>query len=205
MKSLTICVGLIFFQQLSGINVVLFNAQSIFEDAKTGLDPATSAILLGVVQVIACGLTPFIVDRLGRKPLLVTSCIVASITLTLMGSYFYLKDRGDDIQYITWLPVTALIIYMLVYCFGLGPLPWAISGEMFPSDIKSIAAPIVASVCWLLGFITTRFYPNLNAIGPYVAFFLFGGFSAVAVLFVVFVVLETKGLSLHEIQVRLNK
>ncbi|XP_055377859.1 facilitated trehalose transporter Tret1-like [Condylostylus longicornis] len=184
-KALVICVGLIVFQQLSGINVVLFNAQTIFEDANTGLDPAISTILIGVVQVVACGLTPLIVERLGRKPILAVSC--------------------DDISNIAWLPVASLLIYMLLYCLGLGPLPWAITGEMFSSDIKSVASPIVASVCWTLGFLTTRFYPNLNSLGPHVAFFLFGGCTALGFLFTLFVVLETKGLSLQEIQIKLNK
>lgn len=204
LKALIISAGLITFQQLSGINVVLFNSQSIFKDANTGLDPAIATILVGIVQVLSSGVTPLIVDRLGRKIILLVSAGVMSIGLVMLGAFFYIKSTGDDISTIGWLPVTSLIIYVIVYCIGFGPLPWAVLGEMFPGNVKSIASSIVASTCWVLGFIVTRWYPALNALGPHYAFWLFGGFCVVAFFFTFFVVMETKGLSLQQIQDKLN-
>lgn len=205
-KALIISAGLIAFQQLSGINVVLFNSQTIFEKANTGLDPAQATIIIGVVQVLASGITPIIVDRLGRKPILLVSASVMSVGLIALGAFFYIQDTGDeaDISKVLWLPVPALIIYIIVYCTGFGPLPWAVLGEMFPSNVKSAASSMVASTCWILGFFVTFFYPMLDALGPYIAFWLFGGLCIVAFLFVLTCVMETKGLSLQEIQDRLN-
>jgi len=203
-KALIISAGLIAFQQLSGINVVLFNAQTIFGDANTGLEPAIATILIGVVQVVSSGITPLIADRLGRKPILLVSGIVMSVGLVTLGAFFYIKNTGEDISSIGWLPVTALIVYNIVYCIGFGPLPWAVLGEMFPGNVKSIASSMVASTCWVLGFLVTFTYPTLKELGPHVAFFMYGGFCVAAFLFVLFIVMETKGLSLQQIQDKLN-
>ncbi|XP_030239813.1 facilitated trehalose transporter Tret1 [Drosophila navojoa] len=203
-KALLICAGLISFQQLSGINVVLFNSQSIFASANTGLDPAIATIIIGCVQVASSGLTPIVVDRMGRKLLLLISASVMSIGLAALGGFFYMKLVVGDISSVLWLPVPALIIYNIVYCTGFGPLPWAVLGEMFPANIKSAASSVVASTCWILGFLVTRYYPALDALGSYYAFWLFSGFCIVAFFFVMFIVIETKGLSLNQIQVRLG-
>ncbi|ALC47794.1 CG1213, partial [Drosophila busckii] len=203
-KALLICAGLISFQQLSGINVVLFNSQSIFASAGTGLNPAIATIIIGCVQVSSSGLTPIVVDRLGRKVLLLMSASVMAIGLAALGFFFYMKLVAGDISSVMWLPVPALILYNIVYCTGFGPLPWAVLGEMFPANIKSVASSVVASTCWILGFLVTRYYPALDALGSYYAFWLFAIFCVVAFFFVLFVVMETKGLSLQQIQDRLN-
>ncbi|XP_037913130.1 facilitated trehalose transporter Tret1 [Hermetia illucens] len=204
LKALIICCGLLSFQQLSGINVVLFNSQTIFDNANSGLDPAVATILVGIVQVIASGCTPLIATRLGRKTILMISAAVMCVGLALLGLYFYLDASGSDTKSISWLPVLSLIVYVTVYCIGFGPLPWAVLGEMFAPNVKSIASSIVASDCWILGFLVTRFYPALEAVGTYFAFWLFAAFCACAFAFVLLVVMETKGLSLKQIQDRLN-
>ncbi|XP_017464771.1 PREDICTED: facilitated trehalose transporter Tret1 isoform X1 [Rhagoletis zephyria] len=202
-KALIISAGLVAFQQLSGINVVLFNSQSIFEGANTGLDPAIATIIVGCVQVGSSGLTPIIADRMGRKVILLISAFFMSVGLVALGSFFYVQAVGDASS-LSWLPVPALVLYNIVYCIGFGPLPWAVLGEMFPANVKSIASSIVASTCWTLGFVVTRWYPALDALGSYYAFWLFAIFCVIAFFFVLFIVMETKGLSLQEIQDRLN-
>ncbi|XP_059218707.1 facilitated trehalose transporter Tret1 [Stomoxys calcitrans] len=203
-KALFISAGLLVFQQFSGINVVLFNSQSIFQSAGTDLDPAVATIIIGVVQVASSGLTPIIADRMGRKIILLISSSVMTVGLAALGTFFYMKLKVGDVSSVLWLPVPALVVYNIVYCVGFGPLPWAVMGEMFPANVKSIASSIVASTCWMCGFLVTYFYPALDALGTYYAFWLFGIFCVVAFFFVLFVVMETKGLSLQEIQDKLN-
>jgi len=204
-KALIISVGLISFQQLSGINVVLFNSQSIFESTNSTLDPAVATIIIGIVQVVSSGLTPLIADRAGRKSILYVSSIGMAVSLAALGAYFYVQLEVGDTSNILWLPVPTLVIYNVVYCIGFGPLPWAVMGEMFPTNVKSIASSIVASSCWTLGFLITRFYPPINELGSYYAFWFFAGCCVAAFFFTLFVVMETKGLSLQEIQDRLNR
>lgn len=136
--------------------------------------------------------------------MLLTSSSVMSIGLAALGAFFYMQLVKGDISSVVWMPVPALIVYNIVYCTGFGPLPWAVLGEMFPANIKSAASSVVASTCWTLGFLVTFFYPSLDALGSYYAFWLFAVCMVVAFFFVLFVVMETKGLSLQEIQDRLN-
>ncbi|XP_055850155.1 facilitated trehalose transporter Tret1-like [Episyrphus balteatus] len=202
-KALLICAGLIAFQQCSGINVVLFNSQTIFINANTGIDPAIATIIIGCVQVGSSALTPFIADRMGRKVILSISAALMSISLAALGGFFYAQSNGEAAD-LLWLPVPALIVFNIVYCIGFGPLPWAVLGEMFPGNVKSIASSIVASTCWIFGFVITRYYPALDALGAFYAFWLFGIFCALGFFFVILVVMETKGLSLQQIQDKLN-
>lgn len=80
-KALYISCGLVAFQQLSGINVVLFYMETIFNKADTGLPAAISTIIIGIVQVIASSVTPLVVDRLGRRLLLITSGLGMTVAL----------------------------------------------------------------------------------------------------------------------------
>ncbi|XP_003436496.2 facilitated trehalose transporter Tret1 [Anopheles gambiae] len=205
-KALIICAGLISFQQLSGINVILFYSQNIFESTGSSLSPAVSTILVGAVQVLASGATPLIVDRLGRKPILLTSAGGMCISLGTMGLYFFLKHtESPSVDSLGWLPIMSLIVFVTVYCIGFGPLPWAVLGEMFPANVKSIASSIVASTCWVLGFIILQFFADLDkAVGSHWSFWIFGILCAVAFVFTFTTLMETKGLSLQEIQDRLN-
>uniref|UniRef100_A0A1Y9H2R2 Facilitated trehalose transporter Tret1 n=1 Tax=Anopheles dirus TaxID=7168 RepID=A0A1Y9H2R2_9DIPT len=205
-KALIICAGLISFQQLSGINIILFYSQNIFASTGSSLSPAVSTILVGAVQVLASGATPLIVDRLGRKPILLTSAGGMCVSLGTMGLYFYLKSTDSPaLGSIGWLPIMSLIVFVTVYCIGFGPLPWAVLGEMFPANVKSIASSIVASTCWVLGFLILQFFADLDkAVGSHWSFWIFGILCAVAFAFTFTTVMETKGLSLQEIQDRLN-
>lgn len=80
-KSLYLACGLVSLQQLSGINVVLFYMETIFDKAGSGMEPAISTIIIGIVQVLASSVTPFVVDRLGRKLLLNISSIGMTFAL----------------------------------------------------------------------------------------------------------------------------
>lgn len=206
-KALIICAGLISFQQLSGINVILFYSQKIFAKTGSSMSPAISTILVGVVQVLASGATPLIVDRLGRKPILLASAAGMCIAHGTMGLYFYMDYiKSESLESISWLPIFSLIFFVTVYCVGFGPLPWAVLGEMFPANVKSAASSIVASTCWVLGFLVLQFFSTLDdAVGSHWSFWIFGVFCGVAFVFTLTTVMETKGMSLQQIQDKLNE
>lgn len=206
-RALIICSGLISFQQLSGINVILFYTQTIFMKTGSSLAPEISTILVGIVQVLASGATPLIVDRLGRKIILLVSAAGMCLAHGTMGLYFYMDHiKSDAVHSISWLPIFSLIFFVTVYCVGFGPLPWAVLGEMFPANVKSVASSIVASNCWVLGFLILQFFSTLDkAVGSHWSFWIFGIFCAVAFAFTLIKVIETKGMSLAEIQEKLNE
>ncbi|RZC38206.1 facilitated trehalose transporter Tret1 [Asbolus verrucosus] len=161
-KALIISLVLVALQQLSGINVVLFYAQNIFEASGSGLESAQASIIIGAVQFGTSFVTPLFVDRLGRKMLLYFSAIGMVISEIPLGLYFYLKDDGQDVDSISWLPIVSLVVYIITYNCGFGPLPWAIMGELFPSNVKSAASSFTAAVCWFFGFIITKFFSSIS-------------------------------------------
>lgn len=86
--------------------------------------------LTGIVQVLASGCTPLIVDRLGRKIILLVSAAGMSICLGLLGLFFLLDYQKAPIAAsITWLPIASLVCFVIFYCVGFGPLPWAVFGK----------------------------------------------------------------------------
>ncbi|KAI4491219.1 hypothetical protein M0802_010315 [Mischocyttarus mexicanus] len=206
-KALLFTVLLASFQQLTGINVVLFYMGSIFDAAGSSLDPNIATIIVGAVQIAASFVTPFVVDRLGRKLLLITSGIGEIVTLGALGLYFYLQKYEDKevAESIAMLPVISLVIFIATYCIGWGPLPWAVMGEMFAPDVKSKASGITVSMCWLLAFFITKFASDItSAFGNHTTYWMFGVFCLISVLFTIFILPETKGKSLKEIQDELN-
>ncbi|XP_041985447.1 facilitated trehalose transporter Tret1 isoform X3 [Aricia agestis] len=203
-KAFYISCTLVMAQQLCGINAVLFYMTVIFESS--GLDIADIAtIIIGAVQVVASAITPFAVDRLGRRILLLISTCGTAVGLALLGMFFILKSQGSDIvDSISFLPILALVLFIITYCWGLGPLPWAIMSELFPIEVKTAASPIVTAFCWILSFIVTMLFPMIPEELMYLGFFIFCVCCVCSFFFVLFVVPETKGKSFQEIQEELG-
>ncbi|KAK4875748.1 hypothetical protein RN001_012170 [Aquatica leii] len=199
-KALIISLSLVGFQQFSGINVVLFYSQTVFEATGSSISSEIPPMIVGAVQLGASFVTPLVVDRLGRKMLHLISAIGMFIAEVVLGLYFYLQI-SHDVTSIFWLPILCLIVYIIFYNLGFGPLPWTVMAEIFPSNIKSIASTATASFCWILGFIITKFFSSISVqIGMAGSFWLFSGFCLLAIVFVATFVIETKGKSFQEIQ-----
>lgn len=76
----------------------------------------------------------------------------------LLGMYFFLDEvESPAVENIRWLPILSLVLFILTYCWGLGPLPWAVMGELFPIEVKAVASPIATAFCWILSFLVTRY------------------------------------------------
>lgn len=172
------------------------------QDAKTDIGASMSTILIGVMQVVATFVSTLVVDRLGRRILLLASGIVMALSTTAIGVYFYLKDQNEDsVENLGWLPVASLCIFMIMFSIGYGPVPWLMMGELFATDIKGFAGSIAGTTNWVLAFIVTKTFKNLNdGLGNGGTFWLFAGVTLVGVIFVFLAVPETKGKSLNEIQ-----
>lgn len=122
LKPLAISLGLMFFQQLSGINAVIFYTVSIFKDAGSTIDENLCTIIVGVVNFMATFIATILIDRLGRKKLLYISDVAMIITLMTLGTFFYYKNTGADISNIGWLPLGAFVIFVLGFSLGFGPI-----------------------------------------------------------------------------------
>lgn len=205
--ALIIGVGLISFQNFAGIDAVLFYSETIFDKADGSIDSAVSTIIVGLVMLLSSCISPFFVDRTGRRGLLLVSAAGMAISLTIMGIYFFFDERDADfINSLGWLPIVALVGFILFYCVGFGPLPFTILSEMFSTEFKSLGGSISVSACWLVDFCVTKsFLPLSVLIGSAGCFWAFAGLCIIAFMFTWKFVFETKGLSLEQIQIRLNK
>nr|XP_003704539.1 PREDICTED: facilitated trehalose transporter Tret1-like [Megachile rotundata] len=200
-KACIISYGLVFFQQLCGINAISFYASGIFERTGVDLDPNVATIIIGVIQILAGLMNTFTVDYLGRKILLIGSAIFMVVGMFALGLYFYLYDHKNDVSSIGWLPLLSICIFIIAFNIGFGPAPWIVLGEVFAPEVRGVAASSAVLLTWFFTFFVTKFFSNLNsAMGTGPTFWFFGAMSAIAVVFVCFVVPETKGKSLIDIQ-----
>ncbi|KAH8239910.1 hypothetical protein KR032_009185 [Drosophila birchii] len=201
-KALAISLGLMFFQQVCGINAVIFYSSRIFKEANTGIGPRWATILIGIMQVVATFVSTVVVDKLGRRILLLASGISMAVATTAIGVYFYLQSQDEQqVESLGWLPVAALCIFIIMFSMGYGPVPWLMMGELFATDIKGFAGSLAGTSNWLLAFVVTKTFDDLNAgLGIGGTFWLFAGLTVLGVFFVFFAVPETKGKSLNEIQ-----
>ncbi|KOC60547.1 Facilitated trehalose transporter Tret1 [Habropoda laboriosa] len=204
-KGFIIAYGLMFFQQMCGVNVVVFYADSIFEKAGSALKSDYSAMIVGAIQIVAVCVSTLVVDRAGRRILLLTSIIFLCLTTCALGIYFYLLQINEDVSTIRWLPLASICIFIIMFNVGFGPLPWMMTGEIFPAEVKGVAA---SSACFLnsaLVFVVTKYFSNVSQIiGVGETFWLFSVVCAIGTVFVYLLVPETKGKTLEEIQRELN-
>ncbi|KAH8367139.1 hypothetical protein KR084_003090 [Drosophila pseudotakahashii] len=202
LKGLFLSIMLMVFQQMTGINAILFYTTFIFQSAGSTLEPRYSTIIVGVVQVVATGISILLIEKLGRKVLLLISSAMMAISTLIMTLYFALLMMSG----VGWLALMAVCIFIIGFSVGFGPIPWVMMAELFAEDVKPLAGSIAGTMNWLCAFIVTLLFPVLNVqIGATACFGIFCGFAVVAFIFVLFLIPETKGKTLNEIQAKLGE
>ncbi|XP_014203272.1 facilitated trehalose transporter Tret1-like [Copidosoma floridanum] len=200
-KALFICFAGMVFQQLSGINAVIFYTKDIFEASNSSMSPDLAAICVALVQCSMAVVAAVIVDKAGRKPLLMFSSALMGLSLTTLGLFFKLQEAESDTSNLGWLPLASLVLFMIAFSIGMGPIPWMLMGEMFTAELKGSASSLAVTLNWFLVFLVTKTYPTLkdvfHASG---AFWIFAVVMYLATAFILFVVPETKGKSIQEVQ-----
>lgn len=122
--------------------------------------------------------------------------------LVALGVYFFLLDSEyENIDNLTWLPLTSLCIFLVAFSIGYGPIPWLMLSEIYSKDYNAAASPISGAFNWMLAFAITATFGYLSdAIGIGPTFWMFAGLSLVGTFFSLFIVIETKAKSMTEIQ-----
>ncbi|XP_034476175.1 facilitated trehalose transporter Tret1-2 homolog [Drosophila innubila] len=202
LKGIAISVILQALQQWTGINAIMFYSTSIFEDVGAGLSGRVCTILIGATQVVMTLVATMIIDKAGRRILLLISSIFMAITTCLMGVYFQMKESDpDSVTSIGWLPITSILLFIVFFSIGFGPVPWIIMAELFTEDVKSVAGSIAGTSNWFSAFLVTKLFPILkNSIGSAPTFWIFTVIAVIAFVYSLLCVPETKGKSLLEIQ-----
>ncbi|CAH0564582.1 unnamed protein product [Brassicogethes aeneus] len=205
-KAFTICIGLLIFQQLSGMTVIVSYLQTIFEAAgEAAISAKNAPMIVGASKCVVVIFASMVVEKSGRKLLLILSAAGSSISLVVLAIFFHLKEHGQDVSNFSIVPLLCLLFYIISFSLGLMPIPWAMMGEMFPTNVKSVAMSITSTTTFVAAFLTTLFFPYLrDLIDMSGGIMFFGVAIGIGVIFIYFVVPETKGKSLAEIQDMLN-
>jgi len=200
-NGLVISMMLMLFQQFSGINAVIFFTVPIFKSAGSNLDPSICSIIVGFVQVVMTLASSLLIERAGRKILLLFSSSIMTVCLAILGAYFDLKDSGRDVTSIGWLPLVCVVMFMITFSVGYGPIPWLMMGELFLPDVKATAVALTVMANWFSVFLVTKCFGTMIAAwGSDMTFWFFALCMGLATVYVAVMVLETKGKSTSEIQ-----
>ncbi|XP_038208197.1 facilitated trehalose transporter Tret1-like [Zerene cesonia] len=204
-KGLIILLGIYFTQQFCGSTAIISYAEQIFGAAEGGLGPQESCILFGSVQLLTSAVSSQLVDRLGRKPLLLVSSCGVGIANIIIGAYFFMKHENSEyIVSLRFIPIVVIPIFIFSYTIGLATVPFAITSEIFPTNIKSKATCIIQICVAIMTFAVTKLYQVIaDNLGNYVAFWCFALLSVGGVIFILILLPETKGQSFAAIQEKL--
>jgi MFS transporter, SP family, galactose:H+ symporter len=202
-RPLMIGVGLAMFQQITGINTVIYFAPTIFQTA--GLSSAAISILatagVGAVNVIMTIVSIRLIDRLGRRQLLFWSLGGMAVTLFVLAAAFYSGVSGG----LAWIAVASVAAFVGFFAIGLGPVFWLLIAEIFPLAVRGRAMSLATVGNWGFNLIVSVTFLDLVAgVGSAGAFLIYALLSIVALIFVVGMVPETKGHSLEEIELQLE-
>ncbi|CAN6981320.1 unnamed protein product [Brassica oleracea var. botrytis] len=199
LKALTIAGGLVLFQQITGQPSVLYYAPSILQTA--GFSAATDAtrisILLGLLKLAMTGVAVIVIDKLGRRPLLLGGVSGMVLSLFLLGSYYIFYNNVPAVA------VAALLLYVGCYQLSFGPISWLMMSEIFPLKLRGRGISIAVLVNFgTNALVTFAFSPLKELLGAGVLFCGFGVICVLSLFFIYFIVPETKGLTLEEIEAK---
>jgi len=228
-KALRIGVGLMFVQQLSGINAIMFYAGQIFSAVPGTSDSTANTYSTGMqaMQVLITLGSAFFMDRFGRVKILLWSATGQCAMAFCLAAYYLFAscEREDplDVNKVTTasmgvFPVVSLYGYVFFFSCGMGAIPWFVMGEIFKPNVKGIASSIATAVNWLLSFVITFSVSGLSsafkdmfegalpdAIDPGMGglFLAYGSVCFCGIFFILGYIPETKGLTISEVQAKL--
>jgi sugar porter (SP) family MFS transporter len=198
--AMAIGIGLAIFQQVTGINTVIYYAPKIIQAA--GISSASGAILatagIGLVNVVMTVVSMWLIDRVGRRPLLLTGIAGMVAALGVLGYAFYSPVHGHSFATVA---VVTLMCYVAMFAISLGPIFWLLIAEIYPLKIRGSAEGVAAGTNWAANFlVSVTFLTLVETIGASWSFWLYAVLAVGAWIFSFALVPETKGRTLEEIE-----
>lgn len=187
-------------QQFGGINTIIYYAPTVIE--RTGLTAANSifySVAIGVINLVMTIVSIRLIDRVGRRPLLIVSLSGMAVTLALLGLTFVLKQHAG-------LALLFMVLYIVAFAVGLGPVFWALVGEVFPADARASGSSASTAVNWLSNFILSLIFLSVaDAIGQGQTFWILALVCAFGLWFVRRYVPETRNRESDEVSADLRR
>jgi MFS transporter, SP family, galactose:H+ symporter len=200
-------VGLQVIQQFTGINVIMYYAPRILNEAgfNTTAEQMWGTVLIGTINVLATFIAIAFVDRLGRKPIMFAGFAVMGFGMLSLGTFFHVGLGGDsgDLT-MSYLAVASLVIFIIGFAMSAGPIIWILCAEIFPLAGRDFGITCSTVTNWTANAIVgMTFLTMLNVLGPGNTFLLYGALNAIFIVFFLALVPETKGVSLESIEQKL--
>jgi sugar porter (SP) family MFS transporter len=186
-------------QQFVGVNTVIYYAPTILSDTGMNNGAALAAtILVGVTNLVFTIVAVLLLDRVGRRALLITGTVGLLLGLLILGVYFTSSTLQNDYG---WLALVGLVVFIAAFAIGLGPVFWLMISEIFPVGVRSKAMSVCTIANWGANFLVAQTFLTLSgAISRQGVFFLYAGLAVLSIIFFSLRVPETKGRSLEDIQ-----
>lgn len=201
-----IMLGYFFFQQFSGIFVVIYNAVGIMDKSGVKVDPYLGAVLIGVARFIASLLTAGVSRKYGRRIPSMISGVGMTIFMGGLSLYLFLADKGTVMADNGVVPVICMVMYIFTSTLGYLVIPFAMVGEVFPSKVKDVLSGSTVAVGYLFSAVTVKTYPDMETqMGMHGVFLFFAIISLIGAIFILLFLPETKGKTLREIEDMFSK
>ncbi|MBV8682367.1 MAG: sugar porter family MFS transporter [Caulobacteraceae bacterium] len=209
-RPLLVAVGLAVFQQITGINAIIYYANQIFEAAGFTTEASRAAVTawaIGGVNVVSTLIAIAFIDHIGRRMLLLAGLIGMGASLIVAGAAFQWiagaahagASNGPTAAGIV--TVFALVVFIISFAFSLGPVVWTVINEVFPARVRGRGVALATAVNWGSAYVVSQFFLSLvHAIGSSLTFWLFAAFCVVGWIWIYRAVPETKRQSLEQIQ-----
>jgi|TARA_R100001143_G_scaffold63332_1_gene69770 SP family galactose:H+ symporter-like MFS transporter len=191
-------IGLFFLQQLSGINAVIYYAPTVFQEA--GFDSGSTQLMatigVGVVNVLMTLVGMYLIDRIGRRRLLFLGFVGTALGLGMIA-----VGAATGIQSLDILAVIGMALYIAAFAASIGPLPWVMMAEIFPSHVRGMAMGVTSLTNWGFNFLVVFSFPVLvSALGLGGVFGIYALVCVAGVIFTYLRIPETSGVSLEDIE-----
>ncbi|AAK79313.1 sugar porter (SP) family MFS transporter [Clostridium acetobutylicum] len=192
--------GLTLLQQIQGANTIFYYSSQILSNVFGSANGGTiSTVGIGVVLVLATIVTLLVVDKFKRRTLFMTGSIGMGASLLLVGLIYPYSEAKH--AWATWLVFFFICLYVVFYAYSWAATTWIVVGELFPSNVRGLATGIASAVNWFGNILVALFFPVLlETVGLSVIFFGFAAICIIGFLFAKYVLYETKGKSLEEIE-----
>lgn len=192
--------------KLSGKNPMLFYTTQIFTEIGEDFNPKLATVIYTLLELFATIVAAWMIDRVGRRKLMLSSSSGCAIVLAFEAIYFLLKDQESPyVQSLYWPSLIALFLYNVIGSLGLMFGPILLVSELFPTSIKSKALGVADTFSVAMGTVASQLFHYTGQFGVYIPFFIFSISCAIGCLLIYHFLIETKGKTLEEIQLDLIK
>ncbi|XP_066972663.1 facilitated trehalose transporter Tret1-like isoform X2 [Macrobrachium rosenbergii] len=197
----TIASSLIFTaNQLTGLATIAIYVVHIFNESGVGLSPSWSSVVTGVFRLVFSVIASFLLRGQSRRRMLFVGNTLTAFASAIMGTFFYLQSLGQDVSWLSWLPLSGLALYMVGYAGAVGPTCWTAALEVLPGPVRSVGFAIATTCYSITGFTLSRFFLDMkDTIGLHGVFWFFSCGSLVFIIMVLFYIPETYGKSTKEV------